>query len=421
MPLPVVTASELVSRPPPAREWAIDRLVPAGTVTLLVGDGGAGKTTLALQLAAAVSAGGQVLGRRASPGGAIVFTAEDDRAELHRRVAAVAKAASLRPEQLSRLKIVMGAELDDPALAREGNRNELEWTPLYASLLDQIAVDNPSLIVVDPLSEVFQADENNRKQVARFVGQIRRVAQRSGSAVILLGHPSISGAADGTGRSGSTAWGGAVRHRLFMERVTADPDTRKLRVTKSNLAPLGDPIFLRWREGVFEHVSEPTDAERAGELARARGALLAVLTRLTSMGRTLSPSHGRNFLPTIAAREHEARGLTKEVLEAAMRDLLASGVIRAEKSGPRSRQRAELVVAEAGDRRPFDLQSPLTSALRSPSIAFDPSVRSIPLIPPTIERSRIGLEPDRPVPLEDPEPAEPEIDDETADVLALHC
>ena len=42
----------------PPREWLVDALVPMKTVTLFSGDGGTGKSLLALQLAVAVAAGG---------------------------------------------------------------------------------------------------------------------------------------------------------------------------------------------------------------------------------------------------------------------------------------------------------------------------------------------------------------------------
>lgn len=46
----------------PAREWAVQDLVPSGTVTLLGGDGGTGKSLLGMQLTDAVATGGRWLG-----------------------------------------------------------------------------------------------------------------------------------------------------------------------------------------------------------------------------------------------------------------------------------------------------------------------------------------------------------------------
>ena len=46
-------ASDLDSKPVPAREWLVRELIPHRTVTLLSGDGGTGQSLLALQLAVA--------------------------------------------------------------------------------------------------------------------------------------------------------------------------------------------------------------------------------------------------------------------------------------------------------------------------------------------------------------------------------
>ena len=61
-------------------------LVPGGTVTMLGGDGGTGKSTLALGLAGATVAGVPWVGRAIEDcGPAAYLSAEDDKDELHRR------------------------------------------------------------------------------------------------------------------------------------------------------------------------------------------------------------------------------------------------------------------------------------------------------------------------------------------------
>ena len=44
--------------PPPPRRWLVEDWLPAGRVTLLAGQGGVGKSRLALQLAAGIASGG---------------------------------------------------------------------------------------------------------------------------------------------------------------------------------------------------------------------------------------------------------------------------------------------------------------------------------------------------------------------------
>lgn len=85
-------ASDLAGKEVPPREWLVPDLVPAGTVTLLTGDGGTGKSLVALQLAAACAMGRPWLGRDVAAGRALFISAEDDQDELHRRLFDVAQA-----------------------------------------------------------------------------------------------------------------------------------------------------------------------------------------------------------------------------------------------------------------------------------------------------------------------------------------
>jgi hypothetical protein len=50
--LPVVTASSLAGKPAPSRPWHVEGMIPGRQVTLLGGDGGVGKSILAMQLGA---------------------------------------------------------------------------------------------------------------------------------------------------------------------------------------------------------------------------------------------------------------------------------------------------------------------------------------------------------------------------------
>ncbi len=55
-------AADLDGKPVPARKWLVEGLIPSGTVTMLSGDGGTGKSLLSLQLACAVALGRNWIG-----------------------------------------------------------------------------------------------------------------------------------------------------------------------------------------------------------------------------------------------------------------------------------------------------------------------------------------------------------------------
>jgi len=85
--LPFVDVASLADTAPLELQWLARNRIPAGNVTLLSGDGAAGKTTIALQLCVSVIAVGSWLNTTIERQGEVLFfSAEEDRNELHRRL-----------------------------------------------------------------------------------------------------------------------------------------------------------------------------------------------------------------------------------------------------------------------------------------------------------------------------------------------
>jgi RecA-family ATPase len=93
--LEVWNAADLLSVPAPEQRWIVPDLVPLRTTTILSGDGGIGKSTLLLQLAAASATGSEWCGRIVTQGPVLYLGAEDEIEVFHRRLASIAKAPSI--------------------------------------------------------------------------------------------------------------------------------------------------------------------------------------------------------------------------------------------------------------------------------------------------------------------------------------
>jgi RecA-family ATPase len=343
-------ASEWSGKSVPPREWLVRDLVPSRTVTLLGGDGGTGKSLLALQLAYAVATGGAWLGRRVAGGGALFISAEDDEAELHRRLADVVQASGGSFDDLDRLTLRSLAGEDALLAMLDRIGGVLLASALFREIEKRIAEENPAVAIFDTLADLFPGNENDRAQARQFVGLLRGLAIRRHCAVLLLAHPSLSGLNSGTGTSGSTAWNNSVRSRLYLERVVQDgyeanPDARILRTMKANHARTGGEISVTWRDGVFVADAQETGLDRMAATAKAERVFLRLLGVLTAQGRRVNTGGGQTYAPSVFASHPEAEGVSKRAFRSAMEALLASGKITVAEDGPPSKRRQFLTLA----------------------------------------------------------------------------
>src|SRR5258708_34146766 len=88
--LDFISASSWAGQTAKKRRWLVATRIPRATVTMLTGDGAAGKTTIGLQLSVATVRGTDWLGAIIEePGPVIFFSAEEDSDEVHRRLEAI--------------------------------------------------------------------------------------------------------------------------------------------------------------------------------------------------------------------------------------------------------------------------------------------------------------------------------------------
>jgi RecA-family ATPase len=347
--LPVISAASFADVAPPERRWIVKDMIPDRAVTIVAGDGGGGKTTLMLQLAAAIAGTRPWLGHNPDPGPVLVVTAEDDEEEIHRRLAAIANGLTVELSDLANLHIVPLAGHDAVMGAPEGKAALIAPTAVFRGLVALIERIKPRLVVLDALADVYAGEENARAQARQFIGLLRGIAIKNDLAVVLIAHPSLSGMASRSGTSGSTAWSNSVRARLYLERIVddsnreIDPDLRVLRVKKSNYGPVGLELRLRWQNGAFILDGNAASFDKMAADAKAERVFLELLAKFTAQGRDVCDTPGHNYAPTEFA-ERGSEGLSRDVLKAAMKRLLFAKRIRVETFGPASRRRKRLVI-----------------------------------------------------------------------------
>jgi len=361
--LSIVSASSLAGIEPPAQAWLARDLIPARNVTLLSGDGGAGKSLLALQLAASVAAGCNWLGMPVAHGRALFLTAEDEIEELHRRLVAITRGTqAFKLSNLSGLRLISLDGQDAVIAAPSGKDGLLKPTQMMARVRRAVDLVRPALVVLDTLADLFGGDEIKRVHARQFVGMLKGLCNDFSTTTLLLAHPSLSGMASGSGTSGNTAWNNSVRSRLYLERRfgkteqdEADPDVRLLTTKKANRSRRGVRYVLRWSEGRFvregvEVESREDDQNRADEET-----FLRALKQIEDSGRNASHMiAASNYAPKLLEGNTLAGGVGRARLAEAMERLFVRGAIAAEAFGPPSKIRHKLIITKRIDAKEDD-------------------------------------------------------------------
>lgn len=343
------SAASLKGKAVPARQWLVPGMVPQRTVTLFSGDGGTGKSLLALQMAVAAVAGTSWIGRSVQQGSALLISAEDDDDELHRRLDDILRAEGRSYDDVAGLTLRSLAGED--ALLAVDSQLALMETTLFKELERRAANDAPALIVIDTLADVYPANENDRAKVRQFVGILRGLAIRQKCAVVLLGHPSLTGLNSGSGTSGSTAWHNSVRSRLYLHRVIdeqgyeSDSRKRVLSIKKQNYGETGTEIAMTWQDGAFVPEAVETSLDRMAGAAKAERVFLKLLRLFTDQGRTVNHAGGTSYAPKLFSEHPDREAMTKQAFKAAMEGLLAAGKVKIEEKGPPSKRVTYLMEA----------------------------------------------------------------------------
>ena len=269
------------------REWLIPSWLPANTVTMFTGEGGAGKSWLTLQAVCQIVLGYNSAyldpdfkreADRLPPRNVIFATYEDEPAEIKRRLQALASgmpwiynAFSIIKQHLHIVDMRGIGSVWGPGIGKHiQNTGDL----LSAGEdLRQICEDKQArLLVMDPLSGAFGGNENDRTAVYDFVSSFRGWGDQAQCAMLVIGHLPKSQEGKAAGFSGSTAWEASARSmwmlskKSFTQGEGKQAETRHywaLEHTKANYALLQSEIPLIRINGYWTKASDREDAADA--------------------------------------------------------------------------------------------------------------------------------------------------------------
>ena len=256
--------------------WLVENWLPRNCVAMLTGDGGVGKSRLALQLAWSLSGEGRWLGEAGQmpgngadygmgfeplgPGTIMYATWEDSPEQIRGRLYWLEQAG----------KVGDGHNFKIADMRAKGHlwastqHNAVPGLTPAGEMLRQAAEQhNARLLVVDTLGVANGASEIDRAQVGAFFADWAAWADAHDCAVLLIAHPPKTA---GVAYSGSTGILGGVRAMWTIESVRRDCQgdcgsprnckcepayAYRLVNSKQNYSRTTAPIWLSNRQGVW--------------------------------------------------------------------------------------------------------------------------------------------------------------------------
>lgn len=208
-------------------EWLWYPYIPFGKLTIIHGDGGEGKTTLILQLAALLSRGEKLPcdSTEREPIKVIYQTAEDGLGDTikPRLLAGNADCSQIKVIDESEATLTMLDERIEKAIVETGAR---------ALILDSVQAYIGAKV-----------DMNRANEVRAILSQLGRIAGQYRCAIILVRHLNkVQGNKSNYRGLGSIDFQATARSVLIVGRLKDNPQIRVMVQDKSSLAPEGEPI-----------------------------------------------------------------------------------------------------------------------------------------------------------------------------------
>lgn len=195
----LIRASDIISTQEPERDWVWEGILPSGGLSLIVAKPKIGKTTLALQLAVAVSRGETFLGRKTRRAAVIFLALEEHRDEV----------------QKSLKKLGVTEESDEPLFLHFGTAPANAMQEIEPLIREKGA----KFLVIDILQKFCRVkDLNDYSQVTRTLEPLMSVGRKLDCQISLTHHAGKADREDGDDILGSTGLLGGVDTSIHIKK-----------------------------------------------------------------------------------------------------------------------------------------------------------------------------------------------------------
>ena len=222
-------------------EWLWYPFIPYGKLTIIQGDPGDGKTTLALNIAAKLSRGESLDEEMkiSEPINIIYQTAEDGLADT------VKPRLELADADCERILVI---DESSEALSMADERLE-----------EAIKLTNAKLLILDPIQAYLGAgtDINRANEARDMTKKLGALAEKYKCAVLLIGHMNKASGIKASYRGiGSIDFFAVARSVLLVGRIEGEESLRAVVQIKNNLATFGNSKAFELSEEGFRWIGD---------------------------------------------------------------------------------------------------------------------------------------------------------------------
>ncbi|MFN8179320.1 MAG: bifunctional DNA primase/polymerase [bacterium] len=233
------TCAQLYEKKLEAPVPLVGGVMKVGSLGILVGPGGVGKSFAALDLALSLAAGEPWLGKVPTTGEpkkvALLFLELDEWA-ARERVRAIMRRRSLSPEVLGRVKILANDRLGSGTIDLLAAED--------ASGLRRLA-DGCDLLVVDAVSRIHSLNENDNSEMGRLLAVCHAICVEMRVAVLLVHHmrkiPAVGGEVTADSARGASRFTTDPQVVVLMYRRGG---AVRLEFRKTNLGRMPEPVLV---------------------------------------------------------------------------------------------------------------------------------------------------------------------------------
>ena len=171
-------------------EWLVDSFIPLGKPGIIAAVGGVGKSLSMIQLALQIATGGQWWGKPVMQrGSTVIFAAEDDLHEVHRRIDSLDPLGKRFQSEYDVYVFPIPEQKEPMILLREEG-----VTPIASELIDELkTISNLQLVVFDPLQAFTTGNISSSNEVGQLWGSYcANISARLGVTTLTVHHLSKS-------------------------------------------------------------------------------------------------------------------------------------------------------------------------------------------------------------------------------------